>query len=321
MKLKLLTALVAMGLGAIVAGPADAQNTQISIATGGTGGVYHPLGGGLGNIISHELKGVTATAEVTGGSVDNLKLVGTGRSDIAFSMVDAAWDAINGAGKFSSKLPLKAIAVIYPNHMHVVTVEGTGIDKIEDLKGKRVSTGSPGSATELFAFRVLEAANINPDKDITKERLGVAESVNAVKDKKIDAFFWVGGLPTAAVTDLAATPNTKIKFLDIAHLTPKLNEKYGPLYAEATIPKETYSGMEKDNANITVWNILAVNENMSEDMAYNITKIVFEKRDELAKVHKEALNIKPELQSEKRSGIPFHPGALKYFAEKNISVN
>ena len=320
MKLKLLSALAAIGLGALVAGPVAAQNTQISIATGGTGGVYYPLGGGLGNIITHELKGITATAEVTGGSVDNLKLVGSGRSDIGFSMVDAAWDAINGQGKFPSKLPLKAIAVIYPNHMHVVTIEGTGIQKIEDLKGKRVSTGSPGSATEIFAFRVLEAAGINPDKDITKERLGVAESVNAIKDQKIDAFFWVGGLPTAAVTDLAATPNTKIKFIDIAHLTPKLNEKYGPLYAEATIPKETYSGMEKDAENITVWNILAVNENMSEDMAYNITKIVFEKRDELAKVHKEALNIKLELQSQKRSGIPFHPGALKYFNEKDISV-
>jgi len=320
MKLKLLSALAAIGLGALVAGPVAAQNTQISIATGGTGGVYYPLGGGLGNIITLELKGITATAEVTGGSVDNLKLVGSGRSDIGFSMVDAAWDAINGQGKFPSKLPLKAIAVIYPNHMHVVTIEGTGIQKIEDLKGKRVSTGSPGSATEIFAFRVLEAAGINPDKDITKERLGVAESVNAIKDQKIDAFFWVGGLPTAAVTDLAATPNTKIKFIDIAHLTPKLNEKYGPLYAEATIPKETYSGMEKDAENITVWNILAVNENMSEDMAYNITKIVFEKRDELAKVHKEALNIKLELQSQKRSGIPFHPGALKYFNEKGISV-
>lgn len=320
MKLKLLSALAAIALGALSAGPVAAQNTQLTIATGGTGGVYYPLGGGLGNIITHELKGVTATAEVTGGSVDNLKLVGSGRSDIAFSMVDAAWEAINGQGKFSSKLPLKAIAVIYPNHMHVVTIEGRGIEKIEDLKGKRVSTGSPGSATELFAFRVLEAANINPDKDITKERLGVAESVNAIKDNKIDAFFWVGGLPTAAVTDLAATPNTKIKFIDIAHLTPKLNEKYGPLYAEATIPKETYTGMEKDAENITVWNILAVNEKMSEDMAYNITKIVFEKRDELAKVHKEALNIKPELQSRKRSGIPFHPGALKYFKEKGISV-
>ncbi len=321
MKKELLTALVAVGLGVFAIGPADAQDKQLTIATGGTGGVYYPLGGGLGNILGKELKGVTATAEVTGGSVDNMKLIGTGRTDIAFSQVDAAWDAINGQGKFPNKLPVKALAVLYPNHMHVVTVDGTGIEKIEDLKGKRVSTGSPGSATEVFAFRVLEAAGINPEKDIEKARLGVAESVNAIKDGKIQAFFWVGGLPTAAVTDLAATPNTKIKFLEIAHLTPKMNEKHGPLYAEAVIPKETYSGMDQDTNNITVWNILAVNDAMPEDLAYNITRITFEKREELAKVHKEALNIKPELQSVKRSGIPFHPGALKYFNEKGIKID
>lgn len=321
MKKELLTALVAVGLGVFAAGPADAQDKQLTIATGGTGGVYYPLGGGLGNIIGKELKGVTATAEVTGGSVDNMKLVGSGRTDIAFSQVDAAWDAINGKGKFSSKLPVKALAVLYPNHMHVVTVDGTGIEKIEDLKGKRISTGSPGSATEVFAFRVLEAAGIDPEKEIEKARLGVAESVNAIKDKKIEAFFWVGGLPTAAVTDLAATPNTKIKFIEIAQLTSKMNDKYGPLYAEATIPKQTYSGMEKDANNITVWNILAVNDSMPEDLAYNLTKITFETRDDLAKVHKEALNIKLELQSLKRSGIPFHPGALKYFSEKGVKVD
>ena len=321
MKLKISTALLALGLAAFAAQPATAQNKQLTIATGGTGGVYYPLGGGLGNIIGKELPGYVATAEVTGGSVDNMKLIGSGRTDIAFSQVDAAWDAINGKGKFPKKLPVRALAVLYPNHMHVVTVDGTGIEKIEDLKGKRVSTGSPGSATEVFAFRVLEAAGIDPEKDLTKERLGVAESVNAVKDKKIEAFFWVGGLPTAAVTDLAATPNTKIKFIEIAPLTEKMNAKYGPLYAAATIPKTTYSGMEADTHNITVWNILAVNESMSEDLAYKLTKITFETRDDLAKVHKEALNIKPELQSLKRSGIPFHPGALKYFSEAGIKVN
>jgi TRAP transporter TAXI family solute receptor len=322
MKLKTLPALIALGLGmAVAAGMAMAQGKQLTIATGGTGGVYYPLGGGLGNIIGKELPGYTATAEVTGGSVDNLKLIGSGRSNIAFSQVDAAWDAINGKGKFPSKLSIQALAVLYPNHMHVVTVDGTGITKVGDLKGKRVSTGSPGSATEVFAFRVLEAAGIDPEKDLTKERLGVAESVNAIKDKKIDAFFWVGGLPTAAVTDLAATPNTKIKLIDFADLASKMNAKYGPLYAEATIPKTTYSGMDADNHNITVWNILAVNASMPEDLAYNLTKIALETREDLAKVHKEALNIKPELQSLKRSGIPFHPGALKYFKEKNIKVD
>ena len=322
MKFKTFSALVALGFGmAAIAGTAMAQGKQLTIATGGTGGVYYPLGGGFGSIIGKELPGYTATAEVTGGSVDNLKLVGSGRSDMGLSQVDAAWDAINGKGKFPSKLPIQALAVMYPNHMHVVTVDGSGVSKVGDLKGKRVSTGSPGSATEVFAFRVLEAAGINPDKDITKERLGVAESVNAIKDKKIDAFFWVGGLPTAAVTDLAATPNTKLKLIDFADLAAKMNEKYGPLYAEATIPKETYSGMDADNKNITVWNIMAVNADMPEDLAYNLTKLLMEKREDLATVHKEALNVKPELQSTKRAGVPFHPGALKYFKEKGINVN
>ena len=137
---------------------------------------------------------------------------------------------------------------MYPNHMHVVTVDGTGVNKIGDLKGKRISTGSPGSATEVFAFRVLEAAGLDKDKDVKRERLGVAESVNAMKDKKIEAFFWVGGLPTAAVTDLAATPSTKIKLLEIAPLVEKMNAKYGPLYSATTIPKATYTGMDADNA-------------------------------------------------------------------------
>jgi uncharacterized protein len=321
--MKFTTALI-LGLG-IVAGSAVAiaqSGKQLSIATGGTGGVYYPLGGGFANILSKALPGVTATAEVTGGAVDNLKLIGTGKADLAFVQVDAAWDAINGLDKFSSgKLPIQALVVMYANHMHVVTVDGTGIAKIEDLKGKRISTGSPGSATEVFAFRVLEAAGLDKDKDVKRERLGAAESVNAIKDKKIDAFFWVGGLPTAAVTDLAATPSTKIKLLDIAQLTEKMNAKYGPLYASATIPKATYTGMEADIANITVWNLMAVNASMPEALAYDLTKTMMEKRADLAQVHKEALNIKDENQSAKKAGIPWHPGAVKYFKEKGLKID
>jgi TRAP transporter TAXI family solute receptor len=308
---------VALGL-VVGAGGASAQS--LSIATGGTGGVYYPLGGGFGNIIGKELPGYTATAQVTGGSVANLQLIASGKADLCFSQVDAAWDAHVGRGKFPNKLPVRALTVMYPNHMHVVTVEGTGIEKVEDLKDRRVSTGSPGSATEVYAIRVLEAAGLSDEKDIRKERLGVAESVNALKDKKIEAFFWVGGLPTAGVTDLAATPNTKIKILDIAHFTKKMNDKYGPLYAEATIPAATYKGMDRDAKNNTVWNIMAVNASMPDDLAYKLTKIMLEKRQDLALVHKEALNIKPEWQTSSRAGIPWHPGALKYFKEKGIKV-
>ena len=313
-----------LGLGAaLVIGTTAAQaqqSKQLSIATGGTGGVYYPLGGGFGNILGKEIPGVTATAQVTGGSVANLQLIASGKADLCFTQVDAAWDAINGKDKFPTKLPITALAVMYPNHMHVVTVEGTGVNKVEDMKGKRISTGSPGSATEVYANRVLEAAGLDHAKDIVKERLGVAESVNALKDKKIDGFFWVGGLPTAAVTDLGATPNTKLKILDIAHFTAKMNDKYGPLYAEATIPAATYKGMDKDAKNNTVWNIMAVNASTSEELAYQLTKTMLEKRDDLALVHKEALNIKPEWQTSSRAGIPWHPGALKYFKEKGIKV-
>jgi len=320
MNFKTLLAAVATTLIGAMGAQAQ-QSKQLSIATGGTGGVYYPLGGGFGNILGKELPGVTATAQVTGGSVANLQLIASGKADICFSQVDAAWDAINGKDKFPTKLPITALAVMYPNHMHVVTVDGTGVNKVEDMKSKRISTGSPGSATEVYANRVLEAAGLAHDKDIIKERLGVAESVNALKDKKIEGFFWVGGLPTAAVTDLAATPNTKIKILDIAHLTAKMNAKYGPLYAEATIPAETYKGMDKDTKNNTVWNIMAVNANMPDDLAYQITKTMLEKRADLALVHKEALNIKPEWQTSSRAGIPWHPGALKYFKEKGLKVD
>jgi uncharacterized protein len=324
MRLKTLLAVAAAATMAAAIGTAtaEAQEKQLSIVTGGTAGVYYPLGGGFGNILGKELPGVIATAQVTGGSVANLQLIGSGKADIAFTQVDAAWDAINGTDKFTAtgKLPIRALVVMYANHMHVVTVEGTGITKVEDMKGKRVSTGSPGSATEVFALRVIEAAGLDPEKDMRRERLGVAESVNALKDHKIEAFFWVGGLPTAGVTDLATTPNTKIKVIDIAQYTAKMNAKYGPLYAEAVIPATTYKGMETDAKNITVWNIMAVNASTDEKLAYDLTRIMLEKRADLALVHKEALNIKPEWQTSSRAGIPWHPGALKYFKEKGIKV-
>jgi TRAP transporter TAXI family solute receptor len=315
--------LVAFGLTFLASGSlVEAQQPkQLSIATGGTGGVYYPLGGGFGNILGKELPGVTATAQVTGGSVANLQLIGSGKADLCFTQVDAAWDAVNGLDKFTSgKLPIRALAVMYPNYMHVVTVEGTGINKVEDMKGKRVSTGSPGSATEVFAFRVIEAAGLDKDKDMTRERLGVAESVNAIKDKKIDAFFFVVGLPTSSITDLAATPNTKIKLLDHQQYLDKMIAKYGKIYASGTIPKTTYAGMEKDAQGITVWNIMAVNASTDEKLAYDLTRIMLTKQNELALVHKEALNIKPEWQTSTRAGIPWHPGALKYFAEAGIKI-
>jgi TRAP transporter TAXI family solute receptor len=305
---------------AVIAGAALAQQgLNIAIATGGTGGVYYPLGGGMANVLSKHVPGMQASARVTGGSVDNLKLIGSQQSEVALVMVDAALDALKGEDKFKgSPVDVRTLMVLYPNRMHVVSMEGTGVEKMSDLKGKRVSTGSPGSATEVMAFRVIEAAGLDKDKDMRRERLGVAESVNALKDRKIDAFFWVGGLPTAAVTDLGATPNVKIKMIDHADTVEKMNKKYDNLYTTGVIPAKTYPGQDKDNPIAVVQNILVANAKMSDKVAYDIVKTFIDKRDELVAVHAEAESIKLENQSPKNSPIPWHPGAVKYFSEKGL---
>ncbi len=301
-------------------GAAQAQN--ISIATGGTGGVYYPMGGGLASVLSSKVPGMSATAEVTGGSVDNLNLIGTGKPYVGFSMADAAKDAKDGDGKFvNKKVDLRTLLVLYPNLMHVVTVDSTGIKSMKDLKGKRISTGAPGSATEVMAFRLLEAAGLDKDKDVKRERLSVSESVNAVKDRKIDAFFWVGGLPTAAVTDLANSPGMKIVMVDTTEEVPIMNKKYGNLYFSTVIPKATYSGMAKDNKVAAVANILVVNANMPDAEAYKIVKAVFDNKLELVRTHQEYMNVTLENQKQKSTPIDFHAGALKFFKEKNVKVN
>jgi TRAP transporter TAXI family solute receptor len=305
---------------ALISGAALAQMKTLSIATGGTGGVFYPLGGGLANILS-KLPGIQATAEVTGGSVDNLKLIGSGQSEIAFTQADAVFDAVNGLDKFKgNKLAVRNLMVLYPNQMHVVTIEGTGISTVADLKGKRVSTGSPGSATEVMAFRVLEASGLDKDRDVKRERLGAAESVNALKDRKIDGFFWVGGLPTSAVTDLGATPGVKLKLIDHDDAVAKMNAKYGNLYATSVIKAGTYPGQEKDNLNSVVWNLLVTGDRMSDELAYTVVRTIFDKQADLIAVHREAENFSLKVQVKSNSTAPWHPGALKYFAERGVTM-
>ena len=313
---------IAAGLIGVVAATSAVAQTRISIATGGTGGVYYPLGGGIANVLSKYVPNMQATAEVTGASVDNMKLVGAGKAEVGFTMADTAWDAYQGLDKFKdNKQAVRALVVFYPNLTHVVTVEGKGINTMADLKGKRISTGAPGSGTEVMAFRILEAYGIDKDKDVKRERLSVAESVNALKDGKIDALIWVGGIPTPAITDLAATPNTKIKLIDHADAVDKMRTKYGPLYVATKIAAKAYPGQEKESANLTVWNILVVNEKADEKVVYDIVKTMFEKKAEIVAVHKDASYLALENQLTGGSPIPFHPGALKYFKEKGLKVN
>ena len=310
---------LALSAGLALAGIVQAEQKQLSIGTGDPGGVYFPLGGAVASVLAKAIPDLHTTVEVTGGSVDNIKLIAAGQSDLGFTMADAAMDAIQGQDKFrNNKVALQTLLVVYPNRMHVVTIEGTGIESLGDLKGKRVSTGSPGSATEIMASRVIEAVGLDKDKDFQRERLGVAESVNAITDRRIDAFFWVGGIPTAAISSLATTDGVKMKLIDHADIVDKMNEKYGKLYSKSRIKAGTYPGYKTDSDVAEVWNLIVTGKRMSDQDAYTIAKTLVEKKDEILKVHKEAESFSLDNQVQDRSPIPFHPGALKYFKEKGV---
>jgi TRAP transporter TAXI family solute receptor len=304
-----------------VASSTWAQKTvRLSIATGGTGGVYYPLGGGMANIISKYIPYTEATAEVTTASVDNCLLVGAGKADLALIMADTGWDAYQGKARFRDKVPLRTVAVLYPNNMHIVTLEGKGIEKVTDLKGKRVSTGAPGSGTEVMGLRILEAYGLDPTKDMTRDKLGASESAGALKDRKIDAYFWCGGLPTASVTDLGATPGIKIKIIPHSEVVPEMRETYGPIYVKGTIPAKTYPGQAVDVPIAVVWNLLVCHEKMKDDIAYDVVKTLFDHKPELVTVHREARWLSLDYQPTGASPIPFHPGAIRYFKEKGLKI-
>src|SRR6185503_3290698 len=279
------------------------------VATGNTGGVYYPYGGGLARVISQSVPHVDATAEVTNASVDNLKLIQLGKADIAFVLTDTLDDAIHGRGPFA-KAPVKArtLAVLYPNYTQVATIEGKNINRLADLRGRTVSTGSPGSGTEVIAFRLLRAAGIDPDKDIHKQGL----SVNA----SVDAFFWSGGLPTASLLDLSSTVGITAKLIPNDEVLPALQQQFTPgLYFRLVIPKGTYPGITYDSGSVGVANALIVDESMSDELAYELTKVLFDRQPDLAAIHPEAKKLKLETAVE-GSPAPFHPGAIRYYQER-----
>ena len=285
---------------------------RYSIATGGSGGVYQVLGGGLAELMTDELPDAPTTAETTSASVDNLILVAGHESDIAFSLSDTASDAVKGSASFDEPLDLRALATIYPNITQVATMADSGIETLEDLKGKTVSVGSPNSGTEVIALRLLEVAGLDPDDDIGKRGLGVGESVQALRDGSIDAFFWSGGVPTGAITDLTTTDDVRLLALD-RYLEP-LRERFGEAYKEAEIEGGEYSGVDATKT-IGVPNVLMVAADMPEDFAYRVTKLVFEEKDRLATVHKAAESLDPKTAREVVEPVQLHPGAQRYYEE------
>lgn len=292
---------------------------RLSIATGGTGGVFYPYGGGIAQVLSENLPNAEVTAEVTAASVDNLKFLRQGTSDLAFTMADIASDAVAGRDAFAGfgAVPARALATLYPSYTHLVTLAGSGINRVADLRGRVVSTGSPGAGTTVLAERILAAAGIDPVKDIRVHNLGVAQSVDALKDGKLDAFFWNGGLPTAAILDLVNTQGVTAAILPLDDLIPALNAKWGAdTYHRAVIPKAAYR-LPADVPVVAVANLLVVSETMSDDLAYDITRILFDRQSTLATIHPQARELSIE-RATMDASIPFHPGAVRYYRERGV---
>ena len=290
---------------------------RLSIATGNTGGVYYPYGGGLAKVIGESLP-VQASAEVTAASVDNLKLIQQRKVDVAFTLADTLDDAVGGRGPFARTGPVKAraLAVLYPNYTHLATVAQNRIERISDLRGHVVSTGSPGSGTEVIAFRMLRAAGVDPDRDVRRQALSVNASVDALKDGKIDAFFWSGGLPTASILDLASSIGITARLLANDDVIPALQARFGgSLYTRRVIPKGAYPGMDRDAGVVAVQNVLVVHAAMEEALAYDLTRVLFEKQRQLAAIHPEARHLSLATAV---AGSPalFHPGAERFYRER-----
>lgn len=308
-----------LGAAALAAACGDTAGSNarfISIATGGTGGVYYPYGGGLAKLLNEHVPGIRASAEVTAASVDNLKLIRDTKADVAFTLADTLADAVAARGVFAGRPPVPAVslAVLYGNYTQIVSLESFGFTSIRDLRGNTVSTGSPGSGTEIIAARLLRAAGLDPDRDVHRQGLGVSESADALKDGKIAAFFWSGGLPSPALQDLAHTSGIAIAMLPSAEFLPALQREHGDLYVRLEIPAGAYPGVDRAVPVVGVANILVVNRAMPDDLAYDITRVLFEHQPELAAIHPEARKLSLA-RAVTGSPAPFHPGAERYYRE------
>ncbi len=295
----------------------DYTGRSLTFATGPVGGVYIVYGAGIANVLTNKLK-VAATAQTTTASVDNMKLIRDKKADLTLVLSDVAYDAVKGQGRFvapETPAKAKALAVMYTNFFHLVVKDGIGINTPADLRGRNVSVGAAGSGTEVKGLRVIEAYGLTK-ADLKAQSLGPADSVSAMKDGKIDAFFWDGGLPTSAITDLVSSASFKVKFLSHEDAVAKMVAKYGPFYFSATVPKGTYKN-EEDVKVAGVANLLVVPEDMEEDLAYQVLKTLFDNKTELVAVHVEANNLKLETAT-LGSPLDYHAGAIKFYTEKGV---
>lgn len=299
------------------AGPALAKTEFIGIGTGGTGGIYYPYGGGVAEIWSKHVPNLKAVAEVTGASVENVKLAHKGETVIGEVMGDVAKAGYNGTGKFDGKKHnILSMAIMYPNLLQIVTLKESGITNIEQVKGRNISTGSPGSGTNFMAEAVLKALDI-PLDSFKDSRLSFTESANALRDGTIDVGVWCVGPGTSSIMDLAATHD-----IHIIAFTPEQTKKIleaNTTYSAVELGGGLYRGVEKPVPTIGVWNVMICQKSLDEGMVYKLVKALYENNDYLKKIHPSAAYTTPE-NAVKYSPIPLHPGTIKYFTEKGVDV-
>ena len=313
--MKLFKALAASTL-LVVATPVFSQE-QLSIATGGTGGVYFPMGGGLAEIINGKIDGYSATAEVTGASVENMGLVATGDADLAIALADTVQQGYTGTGRFEGNaLPMvRGLASLYANMIQIVALEGSGITTLEDLRGKRVSVGAPGSGTEVNAAAILNANGMTYD-DIEEQRLNFNETADALANGDIDAGFWSVGAPTSSILNLATT--NSIVMIELSDAEIAAARAADPIFAQTTLDAGIYDGVGATTV-LGVPNVLVVSSEMSDDLAYAITSAMFENIEDLRAVHPAANQTTVEFTLA-ATPIPLHPGAIRYFEEIGASI-
>ncbi|MCC4288637.1 TAXI family TRAP transporter solute-binding subunit [Vreelandella aquamarina] len=296
--------------------PASAQ--QLSIATGGTGGVYYPIGGGFAEMINNHIDGAQATAEVTGASVENMGLIMRGDADLALVLADTAYQAYTGTGDFEGRQieNTRALASVYPNAVQLVTLAESDIHSIADLAGKRVSVGAPGSGTELNARALLEANGVSYS-DFTPQRLNFNETADAIRDGDIDAGFWSVGPPTSSILNLAATRDIRLIGLSDEEIANA--QEVEAVFAPYELAAGMYDGMDEAVQTIGIPNVLVVNADMDEELAYQLTQLLFENTDELIAVHPAANDTTIEFTMSS-TPVPLHPGALRYFEEVGAEI-
>ena len=296
--------------------PVSAQ--QLSIATGGTGGVYYPIGGGFAEMINNHIDGAQATAEVTGASVENMGLIMRGDADLALVLADTAYQAYTGTGDFDGRQieNTRALASVYPNAVQLVTLAESDIQSIADLAGKRVSVGAPGSGTELNARALLEANGVNYE-DFTPQRLNFNETADAIRDGDIDAGFWSVGPPTSSILNLAATRDIRLIGLSDEEIANA--QEVEAVFAPYELAAGMYDGMDEAVQTIGIPNVLVVNSDMDEELAYQLTQLLFENTDELIAVHPAANDTTVEFTMNS-TPVPLHPGALRYFEEVGAEI-